>query len=171
MKHGILAVAFLLPLIATAQQPMTKGELTQFVAQRSQQIALDWRESNIQHAVAILESIYALPNIRELDGVWTGALYNLACGYSLLGNKEESLSILSDAIQSGFSDYDQITRDGNLDRIRADDRFASIVKPLKLSAESIHCPWIPENTISPPARHAARQARHKDGACPRPHDL
>ena len=92
-----------------------------------------WRQGKINEAVAILETLYTIPNIRELDWAWSSTLYNLACGHSLLGHKAKSLSYLSEAIREGYSDYEQILKDSDLNNIRSDPRFEVTIQPLKMS--------------------------------------
>lgn len=60
-----------------------------------------------------------------------GTLYNVACFYAKVGEKEKALSILEDAIRSGFAHREWVENDGDLDPIRDDDRFKAILKGLK----------------------------------------
>jgi len=133
MTYRLCILLILFPLFVHAQTQMSKDQLSKYVAQTAQQIGTYWRESKIQDAVAVLETLYAIPNLRELDWAWTSTLYNLACGHSLLGHKEKSLSYMSEAIREGYSDYEQILKDSDLDNIRSDPRFEVTIKPLKMS--------------------------------------
>ena len=49
--------------------------------------------------------------------------YNLACSYSLLQMKERSLNALTKAIELGFSDFELMERDGDLNNIRDHSLF------------------------------------------------
>jgi carboxyl-terminal processing protease len=115
-----------------AQNQMSKNQLAKHVAQCLQEISTYWKQGKIREAVTILETLYVIPNIRELDWAWTSTLYNLACGHSLLGHKEKALAYLSEAIQEGFSDYEQILKDSDLNNIRSDSRFEATIKPLRM---------------------------------------
>lgn len=53
--------------------------------------------------------------------------YNLACSYSLLGRKEEAFDALRKAIELGFSDYHLMIKDRDLDGIRQDKPFRSLL--------------------------------------------
>jgi len=133
MKYRLCIPLILFPLLVNAQPQMSKDQLSKHVAQNSQQISAYWQQGKIQEAVAILETLYAIPNIRELDWAWTSTLYNLACGHSLLDHQEKALSYLSEAIREGYSDYEHILKDSDLNNIRSDPRFEVTVKPLKMS--------------------------------------
>jgi C-terminal processing protease CtpA/Prc len=134
MKRSLIIIGLVLsPVLLHAQELLSESELSKYVMQKSQEITQNWRQGKIQEAVTVLETLYAIPNIRELDWAWRSTLYNLACGYSLLGKKEKALSFLADAVQAGYSDYEQILKDSDLDPLRSEGRFDAILKPLKMS--------------------------------------
>jgi carboxyl-terminal processing protease len=66
-----------------------------------------------------------------MSWAWRGTLYNLACGYSLLGRKEEALSRLEDAVAAGFDNYEHLEKDSDLDNIRTMPGFVELVRKLK----------------------------------------
>ncbi len=133
MSYRICIILLLFSFLANAQSQMSKDQLSKYVAQKSQEISAYWQKSKIQEAVAILETLYTIQNLREIDWAWTNTLYNLACGHSLLGNKEKSISYLSEAVQAGYSEYEQILRDSDLNNIRSTPGFEQAVKTLKMS--------------------------------------
>jgi hypothetical protein len=51
--------------------------------------------------------------------------YNLACAYSLSGQLPEAFERLESAIQHGFTDYNKITTDEDLENLRKDDNSFS----------------------------------------------
>jgi thiol-disulfide isomerase/thioredoxin len=57
--------------------------------------------------------------------------YNTACGRSLQGKKEEALTAFAAAVESGFTDWDHIAKDTDLDNIRKEPRFAQIIERQK----------------------------------------
>lgn len=57
----------------------------------------------------------------------TDALYNAACAHALLGHKDDALKFLTHAIDAGFVDLDQVGKDSDLDSLRSDDAFKSLV--------------------------------------------
>ncbi|MFH1194227.1 MAG: tetratricopeptide repeat protein [bacterium] len=52
-----------------------------------------------------------------------GGYYNLACYYSLVGKKSESLEYLEKSIQKGFDNFEYIENDTDLDNVRNEDNF------------------------------------------------
>ena len=130
-------IAFCLIMVlcipAFSQQEMSKEELTRYVQQKYQEMSELWKQKKIKEGVAILENLSAKPNIRDVEGAWVGIQYTLACGYSLLGENERALAALSEAVAAGFSDIGQILGDTDLDHLRSDSRFVSILAHLKMT--------------------------------------
>lgn len=64
----------------------------------------------------------------EIDGGDVcGAYYNLACVYSVLGKPHNSLDALRDAFLCGYDDFDHARRDFDLELVRRDAAFDSLV--------------------------------------------
>jgi hypothetical protein len=110
---------------------MSVEELTRYVQQKYQEVSDLWKQKKIKEGVAVLEDIITKPNISEIEGAWVSIQYALACGYSLLGEPERAFTALNEAIAAGFSDIAMILGDTDLDPIRSDSRFASIIANLK----------------------------------------
>jgi len=53
--------------------------------------------------------------------------YNLACSYSLLGEKEKAFEALEKAVELGFADYELMSKDEDLQNIRGDRRFRGLL--------------------------------------------
>ena len=66
------------------------------------------------------------------------AFYNLACTYSLLGQKKEALANLQTSIEAGYSDYAHLLEDTDLDPIRKEKEFTSIVQPLRETGDYLY---------------------------------
>ena len=58
-------------------------------------------------------------------------LYNLACVYSLKGDKRRAIETLSNAVQKGFANAAELVRNDQLDGIREEAGFKKIVEQLK----------------------------------------
>jgi len=56
--------------------------------------------------------------------------YNLACSYSLLGLIDEAYVALKKAIWLGYDDLSHIKKDPDLENLRKDVRFDSLLKEL-----------------------------------------
>jgi non-specific serine/threonine protein kinase len=62
-----------------------------------------------------------------LDPDDSGVLYNVACIYALAGQPEEALSCLGKAIQNGFGHWEWLEHDSDLESLRGDPRFQTIL--------------------------------------------
>ena len=63
---------------------------------------------------------HQLPND---DLVW----YNLGCSYSLMNQADESFEALTKAVELGYSDYDWMKTDPDLNKLHSDPRFESLL--------------------------------------------
>lgn len=57
--------------------------------------------------------------------------YNLACAYSLKGDKRRAISALNTSVQKGFTNAAELERNSQLDAIREEAGFKKIVEALK----------------------------------------
>lgn len=57
------------------------------------------------------------------DLVW----YNLGCSYALTNHLDEAFDALTKAIDLGYGDYDWMKTDPDLDNLRTDPRFESLL--------------------------------------------
>jgi tetratricopeptide (TPR) repeat protein len=51
------------------------------------------------------------------------SFYNIACAYSMMGNRDAALDWLEKSVEAGFDVGDYVTRDRDLDNLRSDPRF------------------------------------------------
>ena len=65
-----------------------------------------------------------------IDPEDSGVLYNVACNYAQLGQKEEALTCLEKAIQNGFGHKEWLENDSDLDAVRGEPRFATLLTKL-----------------------------------------
>ncbi len=73
------------------------------------------------------EAIEAFKRAADLDFRKATSMYNIACGYSLLNDKDNALAWLQRAFDSGFSSADLLASDSDLDPLRTDLRFKKIL--------------------------------------------
>jgi tetratricopeptide (TPR) repeat protein len=59
------------------------------------------------------------------------AIYNLACSYSNLGNKQAALDALEKAIELGYDDFSYMLKDPDLENVRKHPRFKAILESLR----------------------------------------
>ena len=57
-------------------------------------------------------------------------LYNVACVYSQLGDKDRGISLLDEAIENGFGYRAWLENDNQLENLRDDPRFADLLNRL-----------------------------------------
>ncbi len=62
-------------------------------------------------------------------------LYNLACAYSLHDKVDQAIEALEASVKAGFTDYDHIEKDSDLDALRNDRRYRNLVKRLQSASE------------------------------------
>jgi adenylate cyclase len=65
-----------------------------------------------------------------LDPEDSGVLYNVACVYALGGETESALTCLDKAVRNGFGHREWLENDSDLDSLRADPRFETLLKKL-----------------------------------------
>lgn len=58
-------------------------------------------------------------------------LYNLACSYSLLDDKDKAFRAIKQAIHCGYDDFEHLEADKDLDNLRADRRFTRYFERIK----------------------------------------
>lgn len=63
------------------------------------------------------------------------AYYNLACIFSLQGKLDDSLKFLKDAMDRGFTSFEHMTRDTDLENLRKDKRFEALVSEYRAKFE------------------------------------
>lgn len=66
----------------------------------------------------------------ELGARKGDSLYNIACGYSLSGEKDQAIQWLQKAVDAGYGDTNNMNGDSDLDNIRDDPRYQKIVEKL-----------------------------------------
>ena len=66
-----------------------------------------------------------LCELRQSDPV---VHYNLACSCSLLGRVDDAVRALEQAIAFGYSDYNHMQRDPDLENLRRDPRYVTILE-------------------------------------------
>ena len=66
----------------------------------------------------------------EVDSIMTQQRdpYNMACIYSLIGEKQKAIGYLTQSLKDGWKDFLHIERDTDLDNIRGEADFISVVK-------------------------------------------
>lgn len=129
-KLALLLALFLLPALAHAQYKEFSA-----VARVADSLMIeDYKAKDpkqyIKH-MAMLQAAYNKLSAKDKDaykGEIKGAWYNLACTYSLMGNKQLALDALAKA---QYEDYEHLLEDTDLDNIRKEPAFAKIAQEVK----------------------------------------
>ncbi|HKP87000.1 MAG TPA: tetratricopeptide repeat protein [Blastocatellia bacterium] len=153
-----ILILFLASQSAPAQTPTTEEADALFKAQK-------WPEAaKAYEAIAKAESqngrawfrlgaaLHAMGNFER--AVWSYqraveiggnpiAMYNLACSYARLNDKDKAFEWLNKSIQAGFNQVGQLSSDNDLAGLRDDSRF----KEVSASAEKMNrpCQFLPEH--------------------------
>jgi tetratricopeptide (TPR) repeat protein len=68
----------------------------------------------------------------------SGQMYNIACGYALLGKKDDAIDWLKKALDAGFPEQETLETDNDVDSLRTDPRFVQLTglkPPADLSSD------------------------------------
>jgi len=91
-----------------------------------------WQAKKYGEAVALLRPFYESGEYIDLsEAERQGLLYNMACGYSLLGDKAKALDFLIQALAAGYRDYANASRDSDFAGLRGDPAFEALLAKLK----------------------------------------
>ena len=74
------------------------------------------------------ESVLACKKALLLDPDCLAAYYDLACYYSLLGKGEQSLAAMEMALCKGFTDFDWLLKDPDLESLRLTPEFQLLLR-------------------------------------------
>ena len=83
------------------------------------------RNGHYRQGLEMDEKLYQL---RPGDPV---ILYNLACSYSLLDEKDKAFRSIKQAIHCGYDDFEHLETDNDLNNLRADRRFTRFFERIK----------------------------------------
>jgi ketosteroid isomerase-like protein len=78
----------------------------------------------------LADAIKSLEQAIKIGGGAALDFYNLACAFSLSGEKEKALDNLEKAVNAGFTDRQQYETDSDLDSLRETERFKELLKKL-----------------------------------------
>ncbi len=66
-----------------------------------------------------------------IDPEDSGLLYNVACVFALLGQKEDAIDTISKSVANGMHQWEWLEQDSDLDPLRGDPRFDALIVGLK----------------------------------------
>lgn len=78
-----------------------------------------------------------MPQYSEVFGV-EYALYDMACVYSITGEKEKAVAALEKAIRKGYGNYKWLCQDKDLDNIRNEEGFKKLAEELRKTKDYLY---------------------------------
>src|SRR5262249_38372893 len=87
------------------------------------------------------EAIEAFKHSAELGHRKGTSMYNIACGYAMLDEKESALMWLEQALNNGFDRSDLLVEDSDLDSLRSDPRFKDLINKFSLTNNRKNKEW------------------------------
>ena len=79
------------------------------------------------------QAIEAFAHSIDLGYRQATAMYNIACGFALLNDKENALTWLERALSLGFDRTDLLRNDSDLDPVRSDARFQQLLRKVSFT--------------------------------------
>ena len=142
-----MKIRFLIPCILVCMSFGSFGQgkpdknFERFAMKEDSLFRLDYRKRNVKdyqkQLSRFLTRYNKLPDSTQkyYSGNLVSGYYNLSCTYSILNDKQPALEYLKKAIQAGWYDYDHICQDKDLDNIRNEQEFQSMVTPLRFVSD------------------------------------
>ncbi len=142
-KIPILLAAMLLTSVAFGQANSNK-EFAKFAQIQDSLMDKAYKEKDPKSYQKVYDTF--LLKYNKLDSADKAAfanyklngLYNFACTYSLLNDKILALDYFEKSVKAGYSDYAHINEDTDLDNIRNEAKFKSIIQPLKETGDYLY---------------------------------
>ncbi len=84
-----------------------------------------------EDSAALAKAVELLARLLENDSRDVTALYNLACGYALLKDKQQALEFLEKAIEAGWDDAAHTKTDADLEILRDEPAFRKLLERME----------------------------------------
>jgi C-terminal processing protease CtpA/Prc len=120
-------VLALIPFLCLAQES-NFSKIAQQTMARAEQL---YNQKEYGKAAALLEDLRRNPAFARLEDERASALYDLACNYSLAGEKEKAIATLRDAFLAGYTDASHIQQDHDIDQIRDDPAYRKLYSEIE----------------------------------------
>lgn len=146
MKQVILT--FLCWLISStfvlAQNDITKEEFETYSANQQKLVSDAFAKKDYQQIEKLLLDFIGtydklLPEAKELyKQIQSGNYYNMACLYSLKKDKKQAVNYFGKAVNAGYTNYLHAQKDTDLDFIRNDEKFRTLMEGLREKGDYFH---------------------------------
>lgn len=124
-------IPFLFLLLGVAQAQDDQTSFRKLLQQNSMQAEQLYKQKEYGKAAALLEQLRRNPNLAQMEDERMGVLYNLACFYSLSGEKQKALDALGEAVAAGYSNTEGMQGDSDLDNIRGETQYKKLLADLE----------------------------------------
>ena len=113
---------------AHGEASMSQVDLQKYYLQCREEKNRLWNNKQYSEAVQLFEKLRTTPGIEKLEeDDHVNIIYNLACGYAQLGQKDKALYYLKTAVDTGLISTDILAKDSDLDPVREDAKFKEIL--------------------------------------------
>jgi tetratricopeptide (TPR) repeat protein len=82
------------------------------------------KNKNFREAIKLFKRIYYNHPKTKIGAI---SAYNVACGYALSGSKEEAIDWLEISVKAGYSDFNHLRKDTDLDSLRNEKRYKKLL--------------------------------------------
>lgn len=93
-------------------------------------------EASLREMLTLVENVQLTPDETDKHSAFlkyakAGTYYNLACTYSLMKRKKQAVTAFEKAIDLGYTKYRHIKKDTDLDYIRKEKKFITLLEKIK----------------------------------------
>jgi C-terminal processing protease CtpA/Prc len=125
MMRILVSLLLLLGAAQAQETGLSFDKLFELDAQKAHQL---YEQKDYAGAATLLEELHHNPQLLlRSEDERINLLYNLACYYSLAGDKAKALEALEEAVDAGLSQADYMAKDADLSNIRTEARFKELL--------------------------------------------
>lgn len=137
----LIPLVFLLLCVAQAQDDVCSFH--KLLRQKSAEAEQLYYQKEYEKAAVLLEQLRHNPNFTQMEDEQERieVPYNLACNYSLSGEKEKALEALGEAVAAGLSQPDNMRQDSDLDNIREEAQYKKLFAEVEARSKIQNALW------------------------------
>ena len=144
LKYFKYTLTFLFTVSFAFAQSVSDTDFSSFAKQQSTFFSAAYKKQDIEQYNSLLKEFlkrYESLNKEEQKqyaSYYVNAYYNLSCTYSLLKNKPMAINCLDKAIKAGYANYSHILQDSDLNNIRDEQAFKTLIEPLRETGDYLY---------------------------------
>jgi C-terminal processing protease CtpA/Prc len=128
-------------MLGYAQTPAGDPAFRDYYQRRDAEATALYGQKEYAKAAAIHEELRRNPALARMEDANTHVLYNLACEYSLAGEKEKAVDTLRDAIATGSVSASAIRQDSDFVPIRNEPAYQKLLADLDVKERPVRMLW------------------------------